>query len=57
MINGQLVAAPVRFWSRAGRGLMYMSGVDLPNVKNDKIVRVDLFSEDAGRRAFWGPWE
>lgn len=50
MINGQLVTGPVRFEGERDGVSMYMSGVDLLNVKNDKIVRVDLFSEDAGRR-------
>ena len=55
MVNGELVAVPVRFTgSRAGAS-MDMSGIDLLTVRDGRIVEVHLFSEDSDAEdAFWG---
>lgn len=55
MVNGELVAVPVRFTgSRAGAS-MDQVGVDLLTVRDGKIVEVHLFSEDGpAEDAFWG---
>lgn len=55
MVNGELVAVPVRFTgSRAGAS-MDMAGVDLLTVRDGKIVEVHLFSQDGpAEDAFWG---
>jgi ketosteroid isomerase-like protein len=55
MVNGELVAVPVRFSGTRGDAAMDMSGVDLLTVREGKIVEVHLFSEDgAAEDAFWG---
>lgn len=55
MVNGDLVAVPVRFTGRRGDASMDMSGVDLLTVRDGKIVEMHLFSEDgAAEDAFWG---
>ena len=55
MVNGELVAVPVRFsGSREGTS-MDMAGVDLLTIRDGKIVEVHLFSEDGpAEDAFWG---
>lgn len=56
MVNGDLVAIPVRFSGRRSETSMDMAGVDLLTVRDGKIVEVHLFSEDApAEDAFWGP--
>lgn len=55
MVNGKLVAVPVRFSGKRGVESMDMSGVDLLTVRSGKIVEVYLFSEDGpAEDAFWG---
>lgn len=55
MVNGDLVAVPVRFTGRREDASMDMSGVDLLTVRGGKIVEMHLFSEDgAAEDAFWG---
>lgn len=56
MVNGSLVAVPVRFTGRRGDQTMDMTGIDLLTIEDGRIVRVDLFSADqATEDAFWGP--
>lgn len=45
MVNGNLVAAPVRFSGNNGLNSMDMTGVDLFELKEGKIVQVWLFSD------------
>lgn len=55
MVNGELVAVPVRFTGRRDGASMDMAGVDLLTVRDGRIVEVHLFSEDgAGEDEFWG---
>ncbi|MDI6024097.1 nuclear transport factor 2 family protein [Leucobacter sp. UT-8R-CII-1-4] len=55
MVNGELVAVPVRFTGARSGASMDMAGVDLLTVRDGKIVAVHLFSEDgAAEDAFWG---
>lgn len=55
MVNGDLVAVPVRFIGTRADASMDMAGVDLLTVRGGKIVEVHLFSEDgASEDAFWG---
>ena len=55
MVNGDLVAVPVRFSGRRDAASMDMAGVDLLTVRDGKIVEVHLFSEDASAEdEFWG---
>jgi ketosteroid isomerase-like protein len=55
MVNGDLVAVPVRFSGNAGGVSMDLAGVDLLTVREGKIVEVHLFSEDGGvEDRFWG---
>ena len=55
MVNGPLVAVPVRFSGRGEGRSMDMAGVDLLTVRDGKIVEVHLFSEDgAAEDDFWG---
>ena len=55
MVNGELVAVPVRFTGQRSDASMDMSGVDLLTVRDGKIIEVHLFSEDgAAEDAFWG---
>lgn len=55
MINGDLVAVPVRFSGSRGDATMDMRGVDLLTIRDGKIVEVHLFSEDGpAEDRFWG---
>jgi len=55
MVNGELVAVPVRFSGRREGASMDMAGVDLLTIRDGKIIEVHLFSEDgAAEDAFWG---
>ncbi|HSF97502.1 MAG TPA: nuclear transport factor 2 family protein [Ornithinibacter sp.] len=55
MVNGDVVAVPVRFSGRREGAEMDMAGVDLLTVRDGKITEVHLFSEDgAAEDAFWG---
>lgn len=55
MVNGELVAVPVRFSGKRAESVMDMAGVDLLTVRDGKIVEVHLFSEDgAAEDLFWG---
>jgi ketosteroid isomerase-like protein len=55
MINGDLVALPVRFSGSRADASMDMDGIDLLTVRDGKIVEVHLFSSDgATEDAFWG---
>lgn len=55
MVNGELVAVPVRFAGQRSDASMDMTGIDLLTVRDGKIVEVHLFSEDgAAEDAFWG---
>ena len=55
MVNGELVAGPVRFSGRRDAASMDMAGVDLLTVRDGKIVEVHLFSEDGeAEDEFWG---
>ena len=55
MVNGELVAVPVRFSGRTDAGSMDMAGVDLLTVREGRIVEIHLFSEDgAAEDEFWG---
>ena len=55
MVSGDLVASPVRFSAAKGSKNIDMTGVDLFEVKNGKIARVWLFSENQMEEdEFWG---
>lgn len=55
MVNGELVAVPVRFSGARDDAAMDMSGVDLLTIRDGKIVAVHLFSEDTiSEDNFWG---
>jgi ketosteroid isomerase-like protein len=55
MVNGDLVAVPVRFSGQAGAAAMSMAGVDLLTIRSGQIAEVHLFSEDGEQEdAFWG---
>lgn len=55
MVNGELVAVPIRFTGSHAESTMDMAGVDLLTVRDGKIVDVRLFSEDgAAEDLFWG---
>lgn len=55
MVNGSLVAVPVRFSGRRDAVSMDMVGVDLLTVRDGKIAEVHLFSEDGpAEDEFWG---
>jgi uncharacterized protein len=55
MVNGELVAVPVRFTGRRDVVSMDMAGVDLLTIREGKIAEVHLFSEDGvAEDAFWG---
>ncbi len=55
MVNGDLVAVPVRFTGKRADASMDMAGVDLLTVREGKIVEVHLFSEDStAEDTFWG---
>ncbi len=55
MVNGDLVAVPVRFSGSREGASMDMAGLDLLTVRGGAIVEVHLFSQDgAAEDAFWG---
>lgn len=55
MVNGELVATPVRFSGTRSDASMEMTGIDLLTVRDGKIVEVHLFSEDGpAEDVFWG---
>jgi ketosteroid isomerase-like protein len=55
MVNGALVAPPVRFSAQRDGASMAMDGVDLMRFEADQIVEVSLFSEDqSAEDVFWG---
>lgn len=55
MSNGDLVSFPVRFTGKNGDKTIDMTGVDLFEVVDGKIVQVWLFSEDQTvEDTFWG---
>ncbi len=55
MVNGDLVAVPVRFSGSREGVSMDMPGLDLLTVRGGTIVEVHLFSQDgAAEDAFWG---
>lgn len=55
MVNGDLVAVPVRFTGQRADASMDMAGVDLLTIRGGKIVEAHLFSEDgAAEDLFWG---
>lgn len=55
MVSDTLIAAPIHFSAKKGDKSMDMSGVDLFEVKDGKITKVWLFSEDqAAEDEFWG---
>ncbi|WP_218712334.1 nuclear transport factor 2 family protein [Arthrobacter sp. BF1] len=55
MVNGELVAVPVRFTGTHTRGSMDMGGIDLLTIRDGKIIEVHLFSEDGrAEDIFWG---
>ena len=55
MVNGELVAVPVRFSGRRDGVSMDMAGVDLLTIRDGNIVEVHLFSEDGtAEDEFWG---
>jgi uncharacterized protein len=55
MVNGALVAAPVRFTAQRAGAAMALDGVDLLRVDGDRIAEVWLFTADQqAEDAFWG---
>jgi uncharacterized protein len=55
MVNGDLVAVPVRFSGQREGAAMDMAGVDLLTIAGGSIAAVHLFSEDgAAEDRFWG---
>lgn len=55
MVNGPLVACPVRFAGERKGDRLDMAGVDLLTVQDGLITQVHLFSEDgAAEDRFWG---
>ena len=55
MANGDLVVMPVHFSGIIDDRNMDMTGVDLFEVKNEKITKVHLFSHDQeAEDLFWG---
>jgi ketosteroid isomerase-like protein len=55
MVNGELVAVPVRFSGKREDLSMDMSGVDLLRIRSGRIIEVHLFSESGpAEDAFWG---
>lgn len=54
MVNGNLVACPVRFSAQIGDKSIEMDGIDLYEVVDGEIVQVWLFSGDQpAEDAFW----
>lgn len=55
MVNGDLVAVPVRFSGKRADVSMDMAGIDLLTVRGGNIVEVHLVSEDGpAEDSFWG---
>lgn len=55
MVNGNLVASPVHFSANNGLNSIDMTGVDLFEVKDGKIIQVWLFSDaQQNEDDFWG---
>jgi uncharacterized protein len=55
MVNGDLVAVPVRFTGRREGAAMDMTGIDLLTIADGAIAAVHLFSEDGDSEdRFWG---
>jgi uncharacterized protein len=55
MVNGDLIACPVRFTGKKNDKSMDLTGIDLFEVKIGKITKVWLFSEDQrSEDDFWG---
>ena len=55
MVNGDLVAVPVRFTGTRAGASMNMAGIDLLTVREGMIVEMHLFSEDGpSEDTFWG---
>ena len=55
MVNSNLVSAPVRFSALCEGKSLDMTGIDLYEVKDGKIINVWLFSEDQNQEDdFWG---
>jgi uncharacterized protein len=55
MVNGELVAVPVRFSGQRAGASMDMGGIDLLTIRDGRIVEVHLFSEDSPTEdTFWG---
>ena len=55
MVNGNFVFCPIQFSAKSGNKSVDMSGNDLYEVVNGKIVQVWLFSEDQLKEdEFWG---
>ena len=55
MINGDMVAVPVRFSGQREGVAMDMTGIDLLTIADGAIAAVHLFSEDgAAEDRFWG---
>ncbi|MDO5083659.1 nuclear transport factor 2 family protein [Arachnia propionica] len=55
MVNGDLVAVPVRFSGERAGESMDMAGIDLLTVVGGRITEFHLFSEDAATEdRFWG---
>lgn len=56
MVNGELVAVPVRFTGERPGASMGMAGIDLLTIRDGRISEVHLFSEDGpAEDVFWGP--
>jgi uncharacterized protein len=54
MVNGNFVSCPIQFSAKTGNKSVNMSGNDLYEVVNGKIVQVWLFSEDQHKEdEFW----
>lgn len=55
MVNGTLVAVPVRFTGQRESVAMDMTGIDLLTIADGTIAAVHLFSEDGpAEDRFWG---
>lgn len=55
MVNGNLVAIPVRFSGQRDSVAMDMTGIDLLTIADGAIAAVHLFSEDGtAEDRFWG---
>lgn len=56
LVNGDLVAVPVRFTGTQGDAIMDLAGIDLHRVVDGRIADVWLFGDDQpAEDAFWGP--